>query len=69
MSHLSTIIRRVEQRLSEVFKGDPKKAGRDSLFKQSINNLQEYIESWDDYTKEEREEADILYCKYIQYCK
>jgi len=69
MSHLSTIINRVKNRLEEVYKGDPKKAGKDSLFRQAVNNLSEYIESWDDFTEEEQEEADMLYCQLIPYCK
>ena len=52
MSHLSTIISRVKHRLDTVYKGDIKKASKDSLFKQAVNNLEEYIRDWDDFTKE-----------------
>jgi len=68
MSHLSTIIQRVKNRL-EVYGGDPQEASRDSLFKQSINNLKEYQDAWKDYTPEEKKEADFLYDKHIGNCR
>jgi hypothetical protein len=67
-SHLTTIIGRLKHRL-EVAGGDPKKAGNDSFFRQSVRNLMEYQQAWTDFTKEEQKEADELYAKYSPYCK
>lgn len=67
MSHLSTIIGRVKNRLEQVYKGDVKEAAKDSLWQQSVRNLQEYQENWTDQTKEEVNEADELYARYSQY--
>jgi len=58
MSHLSTIISRVKHREKMP------NFLNDSLFWQSIVNLQEYQEAWNDFTKEEQEEADKLFTKY-----
>jgi hypothetical protein len=66
MSHLSTIIKRVNQRLS-VYDGSIQEARKDSLFKQSVRNLMEYQEAWTDYTEEEKIEADRLYAIYSKY--
>ena len=69
MSFLSTIIHRVKSRLEEIYNGDPKKAGSDWQFRQSIDDLQRYIDGYKDYTKDEMKEADELYAKYVRYCK
>ena len=69
-SHLSTIISRVKNRLQDVYKGNEKEAAKDSLWLQSIRNLQEYMETWpDQFTKEEQKEADELYVKYAQWLR
>jgi len=57
MSHLSTIIKRVEIRVNPPDK-------RDNLLLQSISNLKEYMDLWDNYTEEEKEKALELYEKY-----
>ena len=56
MSHLSTIMSRVHRMAEQ--DGDKKK---NSLMTQSVRNLKEYIEYWDDYTQEEEKEAMKLY--------
>lgn len=67
MSHLTTIIHRVERRLA-TYGGDAEKAGEDPMFVQAVHNLQEYQQAWKDATPEEIRQADILYTKYIMYC-
>lgn len=52
MSHLSTIISRVENRDSA-----------DSLFEQAVINLMEYIKAWTDYSPEEKQKAIELFDK------
>jgi hypothetical protein len=42
---------------------------RDGLFLQSVRNLKEYQESWDNYTEEEQEEADRLFIRYSHLLK
>lgn len=67
MSHLSTIIHRVNRRLNDVYKGDISRAKEDGLWRQSIVNLREYMDSWNDQTEEEINEAVELYHKYQKY--
>lgn len=69
MSHLSTIIHRVNRRLNEVYNGDDKKAAGDSLWLQSVRNLKEYQESWRDQTSVEVAVANELYQNYSKYLK
>ncbi len=57
MSHLTTLINRVNNRLKFQNSGD-------RLLQQSISNLREYVEIWEDYTEEEKRVADELYEKY-----
>jgi len=45
MSHLSTIISRVEHRL----KVNPDDLKNDNLFLQSVCNLKEYQQAWDNF--------------------
>lgn len=52
MSHLSTIIHRVNKTL---------KRGHDQLLPKHVRNLREYVESWDDFSEEEYEVAEELY--------
>lgn len=69
MSHLSTIIFRVNRRLKEVYKGDEQKAAHDSLWIESVKNLMEYQEAWKDQTPQEITQANQLYSKYSKYLK
>lgn len=66
MSHLATIINRVEHRL-KVYGGDIKECSKDSLWLQSICNLKEYQESWQDQTPEEINKANALFEQYKEY--
>jgi hypothetical protein len=67
MSHLNTIIYRVVNRLEIVYNGDVERASKDSLWLQSIRNLDEYQRAWKDQSEEEVEQADLLYYKYAKY--
>ncbi|KKK93313.1 hypothetical protein LCGC14_2694140 [marine sediment metagenome] len=60
MSHLSTIISRVEHRL----KVNPDDLKNDNLFLQSVCNLKEYQQAWDNFTAEEAIKAIALYEDY-----
>ncbi len=63
MSHLSTIIERVNHR-EQVYKDDKKGLYEDSLFEQSVINLMEYNEAWQDQTPHEVITAMKLYDKH-----
>ena len=63
-SHLSTIIQRVKNKVDS-YGEDKDGLVKDNLFKQAVWNLKEYQEAWDDYTLEEKKEADALYWKHI----
>jgi len=58
MSHLSTIIKRVENQ---------EKSKHNSLFLQSVSNLSEYLILWSDYTLEEKKISKELYEKYKHF--
>lgn len=69
MSHLATIIARVVNRLAIPYNGNEEEAAKDPLWLQSIRNLKEYQEHWQDQTEEEIKRADLLYEKYKKYLK
>lgn len=52
MSHLSTLIHRVQKYDSR---------GHDGHMPKAVRNLREYVEAWEDYTEEEYELAKNLY--------
>jgi hypothetical protein len=62
MSHLSTIISRVRQKL-DAYRGDIS-VFQDPIFVQAIRNLKEYQEAWKDFTPEEKKKADELFRIY-----
>lgn len=69
MSHLSTIIGRFKHRLEDVYENDEQKASKDGLWLQSIVNMKEYMESWNDMTQDEIIEANIIFQLYNVYLK
>jgi len=66
MSHLTTIIARVENRL-DIYGGDLDAVSKDPLWLQSIRNLKEYLEIWKDWTDIEMLRANELYEQFKQY--
>ena len=60
MSHLTTLINRVEK---SIVLGHEDEAD----FPERIQNLKEYIENWDDYTERELIEAYTLFKVYAGY--
>lgn len=60
MSHLTTLIGRVQQKL-QVYEQDLAELANDSSFEQSVINLMEYVHQWDDYTMDELTKALALY--------
>jgi hypothetical protein len=63
MSYLSTIIGRVKHKIV-IYKGDEKGLLEDSIFRQAVRNLEEYQETWKDWTPEEHKKADKLLTKW-----
>lgn len=66
-SHLSTIINRVKTCLYKV-KNDAIEASKDPIFREAVRNLAEYQDTWNDFTNEEKVEADELYFRYFHLC-
>ena len=63
MSHLSTVITRVENKV-KAYGDDRDGLKRDTLFLQAVCNLREYQDAWTDQTKKEVERADELFYEY-----
>jgi len=55
MSHLSTIIQRVQKQA---------RLENEENLKKNVANIRDYIEAWDDYSEKELVSAAILYDKY-----
>jgi len=63
MSHLTTIIGRVESKL-EAYKDNRNALKYDRIFLQAVKNLMEYQDCWKDSTVEEQKKADELFWEY-----
>jgi hypothetical protein len=63
MSHLSTLINRANARI-EVNQKNQDALKEDTLFRQTIENLEEYQQLWTDWSQEEKRVANDLIEKY-----